>query len=58
MDKWITSKRLQIILEKRNQDNMLIRKMTEILYHQYIKELKEGRIHTNKDITKIKERVK
>ena len=34
-----------------------IRKLAEILYHQYIKDLKEGRINIDTNLTKIKERV-
>ena len=35
----------------------LIRKLAEILYHQYIKDLREGRINIYTNLTKIKERV-
>jgi len=38
--------------------DVLIRKLAEILYHQYIRDLKEGKLHTDSNITKIKERVK
>jgi len=46
--------RRQKIEEEREE---LIRKLAEILYHQYLKDLREGRINIDTNLIKIKEKV-